>query len=118
MSDHVPVVTKAELERAYAAIDEIERKMIESSRVGRIAFFTEIQTQASDRTVPKFAKGATMSQAFRIGVDAGVEITLNSIDTCGILLTDHKERLLNVDLTGDGPDMLNIADMWAGYINS
>ncbi|WDS62093.1 hypothetical protein [Pseudomonas phage D6] len=120
MSDtiNVPVVTKQDLEKAYAVLDDLERKMIESSRVARVAFFSEVQSQVNDRNVPIFQKGATMSQAFRMGMDAGVEATLVSIDNCSIVMTDGRERILNVDHSVEGPDIIPIADMWAGYINS
>lgn len=113
-----PTVTKAELEKAHAVLEELERKMIESSRYARTTFFSEIQQQSNDRNVPNFQKGATMSQAFRMGMDAGIEVTLASIDNCQVLLTDGSERILNVDLAGDEPDLVSIADLWAGYVNS
>jgi len=115
---NAPAVTRQELEHAHAVLKDLERKMVESSRVARVAFFSEIQTQVNDRNIPAFAKGATMSQAYRMGMDAGVEATLVSIDNCSVVMTDGRERMLNVDLSGDEPDIVPIADMWASYINS
>ena len=117
MSEY-PKATKAELEKAYALINELEKELVAESQAARGVLFAEIQANVLDQNPPKFDKGSTMTQAFRMGMDRGVECTLTAIDTRGILMIDGNERMLNVDITSNGPDMLPLADLWASYINS
>ncbi|QBJ02876.1 hypothetical protein MZD04_gp350 [Pseudomonas phage Psa21] len=116
MSRKVP--TKQELEEAYAKVAEIEAELVQEAADARILLFTEMQCQVNDRAIPTFRKGATMSQAFRMGIDAGIEVALDSMDRRGITLIDGDDRLLNVAFAHEGPDLLPMNELWASYINS
>lgn len=107
----------ADLEKAYEVVARLERELVEASRDQRLLFFTEIQAEVADRNVPAFTKGTTMSQAFRMGIDAGVECVMNSIDRRDVTLL-RDETWLNVDFQGEGPDTISMADLWASHINS
>jgi hypothetical protein len=111
-------VTKEELEKAYAMVAEMEKELEEESEMARGFFFAEVQANVLDQNPPKFDKGSTMSQAFRSGLNRGVECVFNAIDTKNVLLIDGDDRMLNVQITDHGPDMISMTDRWVGYINS
>jgi hypothetical protein len=117
VSDY-PKATKVELEKAYALVNELEKELVADAQMARGILFAEIQANVLDQNPPKFDKGATMTQAFRMGLDRGVDCVLNAVDTRSILMIDGNDRMLNVDITSDGPDMLPLVDLWASYINS
>lgn len=117
MSEY-PKATKAELEKAYALVNELEKELVADSQMARGIWFADIQANVLDQNPPKFDKGSTMTQAFRMGIDRGVECVLSAVDSRGILMIDGNDRMLNVDITSDGPDMLPLVDLWTTYINS
>lgn len=106
-----------ELEKAYAVVAELEKQLVDASRDQRLLFFTEVSLEMSDRNIPTFNKGTTMSQAFRMGMDAGVESVFNACDRRDVVLM-RDETYINVDLGTDGPDLISMADLWASHINS
>lgn len=107
----------AELERAYEVIARLEQEVVEASRDQRLLFFSEVQGEIADRNIPTFPKGATMSQAFRMGMDAGVECTMAAIDKRDITMLQG-ETWLNVDFARESPDIMSMSDLWASYINT
>lgn len=111
-------VTKEELEKAYSIVADLERELEEESEMARGFFFAEVQANVLDQLPPKFDKGSTMSQAFRSGMNRGVECVFNAIDTKNMLLIDGDDRMLNVQITDHGPDMIPMIDRWSNYINS
>uniref|UniRef100_A0AB39CCL7 Uncharacterized protein n=1 Tax=Pseudomonas phage RVTF4 TaxID=3236931 RepID=A0AB39CCL7_9VIRU len=112
-----PKVSSKQLEEAYAKTNELEKALVQSSVEQRMLFFCEVQGEMNDFNVPKFERGATMSQAFRMGMDYGVEATLNAIEKRGLMIIND-ETPINVVMTDEGADLGNIADLWANYINS
>lgn len=106
-----------ELEKAYAVVARLEQELAEASFDQRLLFFTEVQAEMSDRNVPRFDKGATMSQAFRIGMDAGVECVMNAIDRRDVVIL-RDETWLNVVMKEEGPDIVSMSELWANHINS
>lgn len=110
-------VSAKELEKAYALVSELEKELVDSSRDQRLLFFTEVGVEMVDRNVPKFQKGTTMSQAYRMGMEAGVECVFNACDRRDIVMM-RDETWLNVDFSSDGPDLISMADLWASHINS
>lgn len=111
-------VTKEELEKAYALIATMEQDFLDEAYAARTILFADVQAQLNEQSVPKFGRGATMTQAFRMGMDTGVTCAFTGLDNIGALVIDSSERMLTATLINDAPDVCSLADTWADYINS
>lgn len=115
MSD---VPTKNDLEEAYERVRKLEKKVVDKGYEGRTIFFAGIQADLNDRNPPKFERGMTMSQAYRMGMDYGVTVALDNIDQLGEPIVDSKERILNIGKIDGGLDLIPLTTAWADYLNS
>jgi len=111
-------VTKEELEKAHAVVAELEKALTSASIAARITLFADVQANMNERPIPKFSKGTTMSQAYRMGMDVGVTCTFEGLDNIGATIVDGKERILNVTMIENDIDLVPMVDLWADYINS
>lgn len=112
------VPTKADLEEAYDRVNRLEKKVVDKGFEGRTIFFAGIQADLNDRNPPKFEKGMTMSQAYRLGMDYGVTVTLDNLDQLGEPIVDSKERILNIGKIDGGLDLISLTSAWTDYLNT
>lgn len=111
-------VSKEELEKAYATVALIEEELAKETVAAREVFFTGLEKNLGDLPVPKFNRGTTMSQAFRMGSSAGAIAVFEELDQIGALVTDGSERMLNVIMGDHGPDIESFTVLWANHINT
>lgn len=108
-----------ELEDAHRRLSEIEHKLCNTAADARGRFFTEIQENMLDRNPPRFDKGTTMSQAFRMGMDAGVVCVFDAVDKRGLDIYDDEVPINAVMNTEDNfADLVDHSQLWATHINS